>query len=50
MIIHYLRILILCLGYRLVYVIVYLINKISKMENLVVIRCFNLVRLIICKV
>jgi hypothetical protein len=33
MIIHCLRILILCLGYRLVYVIVYLLNKINTKEN-----------------
>jgi hypothetical protein len=38
MIIHCLHILILCLGYRLVYVIIYLFNKINKKETLVVNR------------
>jgi hypothetical protein len=42
MIFHCLHILILCLGYMLVYVIVYLINKINKKETLVVIRCLIL--------
>jgi hypothetical protein len=36
MIIHCVCILILCLGYRLVYVIIYLCNKINKKETLVV--------------
>jgi hypothetical protein len=34
---HCLCILILCLGYRLVYAMIYLFNKISKEETLVVI-------------
>jgi hypothetical protein len=38
MIIHFLYILILCLAYRLVYVIIYLFNKINKKETLVVNR------------
>jgi hypothetical protein len=38
MIIHCLCILILCLGYMLVYVIIYLINKVNKKETLVVNR------------
>jgi hypothetical protein len=42
MIIHYLYILILCLGYRLVYVTIYLCNKINKKEILVVNRCLIL--------
>jgi hypothetical protein len=42
MIIHCLCILILFLGYRLVYVIIYLFNKISKKETLVVNRCLIL--------
>jgi hypothetical protein len=42
MIIHCLHILILCLDYRLVYVIVYLLNKINKKETLMVIRCLTL--------
>jgi hypothetical protein len=33
MIIHSLCTLILCLGYRLIYVIIYLFNKISKKQN-----------------
>jgi hypothetical protein len=32
----------LCLDYRLVYVIVYLPNKINKKETLMVIRCLTL--------
>jgi hypothetical protein len=39
MIIHCLHILILCLDYRLVYVIIYLFNKVNKKEILVVNRC-----------
>jgi hypothetical protein len=35
-IIHCLCILILCLGYRLIYVIIYLFNMINKKETLVV--------------
>jgi hypothetical protein len=42
MIIYCMHILILCLGYRLVYVIVYLLNKINKKETLMVIRCLTL--------
>jgi hypothetical protein len=39
MITHCLYILILCLGYRLVYVTIYLCNKLNKKEALVVNRC-----------
>jgi hypothetical protein len=42
MIIHCIHILILCLGYRLVYAIIYLFNKINKKETLVVNRCLIL--------
>jgi hypothetical protein len=42
MIIHCLCILILCLGYRLLYVIVNLINKINKNETLVLNRYLTL--------
>jgi hypothetical protein len=42
MIIHCLHILILCLDYRLVYVIVYLLNKINKKETIMEIRCLTL--------
>jgi hypothetical protein len=42
MIIHCLHILILCLDYRLIHVIVYLLNKINKKETLMVIRCLTL--------
>jgi hypothetical protein len=42
MIIHCPHILILRLSYRLVYVIIYLFNKINKKETLVVIRCLIL--------
>jgi hypothetical protein len=34
--------LILCLDYWLVYVIVYVLNKINKKETLIVIRCLTL--------
>jgi hypothetical protein len=34
--------LILCLSYRLVYVIIYLLNKINKKETLLVLRCLIL--------
>jgi hypothetical protein len=34
--------LILCLDYRLVYVIIYLFNKINKKETLMVLRCLIL--------
>jgi hypothetical protein len=42
MIIQCLHILILCLDYRLVYVIVNLLQKINKKETLMVIRCLTL--------
>jgi hypothetical protein len=42
MIIHCLHILILCLDYRVVYVVVYLLNKINKKEIVVVIKCLIL--------
>jgi hypothetical protein len=42
MIIDCLYTLILCLGYRLVYVTIYLCNKINKKETLVVSRCLIL--------
>jgi hypothetical protein len=42
MIIHYLCILILCLDYRLVYVIVYLLNKEIKRKTLRVTGCVTL--------
>jgi hypothetical protein len=42
MIIHCLHMLILCLYYRLVFVIVYVLNKINKKETLMVIRCLTL--------
>jgi hypothetical protein len=50
MIIHYLHILILCLDYRLVLVMIYLLIRKIKRKTIMVIRCFNLVRLIICNV
>jgi hypothetical protein len=43
-------ILILCLGYRLVYLIIYLFNKINKKENPSGKWIFNLLRLIICSI
>jgi hypothetical protein len=42
MIIHCLHIIILCVDYRPVYVIVYLLNKINKKETLRVARCVTL--------
>jgi hypothetical protein len=42
MIIHYLHIIILCVDYKSVYVIVYLLNKINKKETLRVSRCVTL--------
>jgi hypothetical protein len=42
MIIHFMQILILCLDYRLIYVIFYLLNKINKKETLMVIKCLTL--------
>jgi hypothetical protein len=42
MIIHGLHMLILCLDYRLVYVIVCLLNKKIKRKTLMVIRCLTL--------
>jgi hypothetical protein len=39
MFIHSLCTLILCLNYRLVYVLIYLLNKTNKKETLVVNRC-----------
>jgi hypothetical protein len=42
MIIHCLHMLILCLDYRLVYVIVCLLNKKIKRKTLMVIRCLAL--------
>jgi hypothetical protein len=42
MFIHCLHILILCLDYRVVYVVVYLLNKINKKEIVVVIKCLIL--------
>jgi hypothetical protein len=42
MIIYCLDVLIFCLDYRLVYVMVYLFNKINKKETLMVIRCLIL--------
>jgi hypothetical protein len=42
MIIHYLYMLILCLDYRLVYVIVCFLNKKIKRKTLMVIKCLTL--------
>jgi hypothetical protein len=42
MFIHCMHIQILCLDFRLVYIMVYLFNKINKKETLVVIRCLIL--------
>jgi hypothetical protein len=50
MFIHNLYTVILCLSYRLVYVLIYLFNKINKKENPSGKRISNLVRLIICDV
>jgi hypothetical protein len=46
MFIHSLCTLILCLSYRLVYVLIYLFNKMNKKENPSGKWIFNLVRLI----
>jgi hypothetical protein len=50
MFIHSLCTLILCLSYRLVYVLIYLFNKMNKKENPSGKWIFNLVRLIICSI
>jgi hypothetical protein len=50
MFIHTLCTLILCLSYKLVYVLIYLFNKMYKKENPSGKCIFNLVRLIICSI